>query len=195
MLNRSTESSAVDFSRLMIEVFHQSPVGNALSVGYRLGLFEVLANLPNATARQIALTARLNEDQVREWLSKLVTGSVIDYDAKARTYSLPAKYAEFLTDFAAYDFAAYDITAVPDREQTATDTFDDVLTRSFPQLNVQNVSIHDTDCDGFHPNEVEKPLFERDWEYFVVTQDPKTGAYRTQTLCCDSVRVTPDFRY
>ena len=31
------------------------------------------------------------------------------------------------------------------------------------------------------------PLFDRDWEVFVVRRDAETGDYATQTACCEGV--------
>jgi 2-polyprenyl-3-methyl-5-hydroxy-6-metoxy-1,4-benzoquinol methylase len=39
----------------------------------------------------------LSERYVREWLGVMVTGRIVDYDSKHRTYSLPAEHASFLT--------------------------------------------------------------------------------------------------
>ncbi len=185
MMNRNSEKRAADVTRLMIEVFDQSAIGEALSVGYRVGLFEILANMPNSTAKQISAAARLNESQVREWLAKLVTGRVVDFDPRTASYSLPVEYAEFLTDRGMYNTSGNHFA--PEFDTVGRDQFD---TRSYPNIIIENADIHDTDCSGTEDVERAKPLFERDWEYFVVTRDPATGAYKTQTLCCDSAKVT-----
>ena len=52
-----------------------------------------MAGLPPATSAQIADAAGLNERYVREWLGGMTTGQVVDYDADAATYSLPAHRA------------------------------------------------------------------------------------------------------
>jgi hypothetical protein len=53
-----------------------------LSVGQRVGLFDVLRDLPPATCAEIARRAGLNERYVREWLGAMVTGRVIEVDAE-----------------------------------------------------------------------------------------------------------------
>ena len=34
------------------------------------------------------------------------------------------------------------------------------------------------------------PLFDRDWEVFVVRRDTETGAFATQTACCEDILET-----
>jgi hypothetical protein len=36
----------------------------------------------------------------------------------------------------------------------------------------------------YRPEEPD-PLFDRDWEVFVIRRDSETGAYATQTACCE----------
>ena len=67
------------------------------SIGHRTGLFDVMATLPPSTSQAIAKEAGLAERYVREWLGAMVTGGVIDYDAEAGTYHLPAEHAASLT--------------------------------------------------------------------------------------------------
>ena len=68
-----------------------------LSIGHQTGLLDTMAGLGAATSAQIAEAAGLNERYVREWLGGMTTGHVVDYDAEAATYSLPAHRAGVLT--------------------------------------------------------------------------------------------------
>ncbi|MCV7088990.1 class I SAM-dependent methyltransferase [Mycobacterium interjectum] len=74
-----------------------------LSIGHQTGLLDTMAGLPPATSAQIAEAAGLNERYVREWLAGMTAGHVIDYDANAGTYSLPAHRAGVLTRAAGPD--------------------------------------------------------------------------------------------
>ncbi len=74
-----------------------------LSIGHQTGLLDTMAGLPPATSAQIAEAAGLNERYVREWLAGMTTGHVIDYDADAGTYALPAHRAGVLTRAAGPD--------------------------------------------------------------------------------------------
>ncbi|ORW41818.1 methyltransferase [Mycobacterium paraense] len=74
-----------------------------LSIGHQTGLLDTMAGLPPATSAQIAEAAGLDERYVREWLAGMTTGHVIEYDAVAGTYSLPAHRAGVLTRAAGPD--------------------------------------------------------------------------------------------
>jgi SAM-dependent methyltransferase len=74
-----------------------------LSVGHRTGLLDTLATLEPATSDRIAAAAGLNERYVREWLSAMVTGRIIEYDPATRTYWLPREHAASLTRAAGPD--------------------------------------------------------------------------------------------
>ncbi len=67
------------------------------AVGHRLGLFDVLGDLPPATSTEIAATSGLAERYVREWLAVMVVSRIVDYDPRTRRYRLPAEHAACLT--------------------------------------------------------------------------------------------------
>lgn len=91
------QQKADQFGERMLEVLNSAGLALMISVGHRTGLFDVLAKMPPSTSHQIAEASGLNERYVREWLSAMVTGGVIEYDANAETYFLPAEHAEILT--------------------------------------------------------------------------------------------------
>ena len=68
-----------------------------VSVGHRTGLFDVMAAMPAATSAEIASGAGLDERYVREWLAAMTTGKIVDHDAAAGSFSLPADHAAWLT--------------------------------------------------------------------------------------------------
>ena len=94
------------FSESLVDTLNKSAIALALSIGDRVGLFSVMAGLPDATSQQIAEAAGLNERYVREWLGTMVTGRVVDYYAESGTYRLPDEHAAFLTNDGEYNFAS-----------------------------------------------------------------------------------------
>lgn len=68
-----------------------------ISIGHRTGLFDTLAGMDAATSESIAARAKLDERYVREWLGAMTTGGVVEFDAGARTWRLPAEHAAHLT--------------------------------------------------------------------------------------------------
>ncbi|WP_284735840.1 class I SAM-dependent methyltransferase [Dongia deserti] len=79
------------------EIINAGAIAAMMSIGHRLGLFRVMAELPPATSAEIAAAAKLNERYVREWLAVMVTGGVVTYDAGRATYTLPREHAACLT--------------------------------------------------------------------------------------------------
>ena len=81
----------------LLTILNDGGIAVLASLGHQLGLFETLASLPPATARQVADTAGLNERYVREWLGGVVTAGFVDYEPSAHTYALRADHALLLT--------------------------------------------------------------------------------------------------
>ncbi len=100
------QQKAEAFSESLVDTLNKSAISLALSIGDRVGLFTTMASMPDATSKQIAETAGLNERYVREWLGTMVTGRVVNYYPETRTYQLPAEHAAFLTDEGEYNFAS-----------------------------------------------------------------------------------------
>jgi 2-polyprenyl-3-methyl-5-hydroxy-6-metoxy-1,4-benzoquinol methylase len=97
----TTQESASEtveaFTERMVDTLDSASLAILLSVGHQTGLLDTMAGLPPATSSQIADAAGLTERYVREWLGGMTTGHIVDYDAAARTYSLPAHRAAVLT--------------------------------------------------------------------------------------------------
>lgn len=85
------------FAEKMLGVFNSGALGLMVSLGHRSGLFDLMADMPPATSREIAARGRFDERYVREWLGAMVTGGVIEYDSASRTYRLPPEHASLLT--------------------------------------------------------------------------------------------------
>jgi 2-polyprenyl-3-methyl-5-hydroxy-6-metoxy-1,4-benzoquinol methylase len=100
------QKKADTFIETMVDVLNKSAIALTLSIGHRAGLFDVMAEMPEATSQQIADKAGLNERYVREWLGTLVTGRVVNYFPESKTYQLPAEHAGCLTTSANPNIAA-----------------------------------------------------------------------------------------
>lgn len=100
------QQKAEAFSESLVDTLNKSAVALALSIGDRVGLFSIMAGMPDATSKQISEAAGLNERYVREWLGTMVTGRVVNYYPESRTYQLPAEHAAFLTEEGEYNFAS-----------------------------------------------------------------------------------------
>lgn len=68
-----------------------------ISIGYKTGLFDIIAQLKPSTSQEISQAAKLNERYIREWLGAMVTGNIIEYDPLTEKYFLPKEHSAFLT--------------------------------------------------------------------------------------------------
>jgi 2-polyprenyl-3-methyl-5-hydroxy-6-metoxy-1,4-benzoquinol methylase len=93
------------FAAWILESFNQAAFCLMASVGHRLGLFDVMQQMPPATSHEIAGRAGLDERYVREWLGAMTTSKVVECASDGRTdrYSLPAEHAAVLTRAAGAD--------------------------------------------------------------------------------------------
>ncbi len=86
------------FGERAVGMLNEAALTFMLSIGHRTGLLDTMRRLNRAaTTHEIADEAGLDERYVREWLGALVTGRVVDYDPKTRSYCLPAEHAAWLT--------------------------------------------------------------------------------------------------
>ena len=108
-LDETTET----FAGRMIDAVDQASIAILASIGHQTGLFDTMARLPAATSVQIADAAGLDERYVREWLGGMVTGRVVDYDKRSRTYVLPPHRAAVLTSAAGPDNLALVAQFIP----------------------------------------------------------------------------------
>jgi 2-polyprenyl-3-methyl-5-hydroxy-6-metoxy-1,4-benzoquinol methylase len=85
------------FNAALADHYNSAAITTMISIGHKTGLFDKLANLPPATSAEIAEVTGLNERYVREWLAAMVTGRVIEYEPRTKTYWLPEEHAASLT--------------------------------------------------------------------------------------------------
>jgi 2-polyprenyl-3-methyl-5-hydroxy-6-metoxy-1,4-benzoquinol methylase len=85
------------FAGQMMAILNHGLLGLMISIGHRTQLFDKMATLGPSTPAEIARAASLDERYVREWLSSLATGGVVDYDGRRGTFLLPAEHAACLT--------------------------------------------------------------------------------------------------
>jgi SAM-dependent methyltransferase len=85
------------FAGQTIGILNHSLLAFMISVGHRTGLFDRMATLGPSSSAEVARAAGLDERYVREWLSAMVTGRIVDYDGRRGTYQLPAEHAACLT--------------------------------------------------------------------------------------------------
>jgi 2-polyprenyl-3-methyl-5-hydroxy-6-metoxy-1,4-benzoquinol methylase len=101
------------FGGRLMGLLNEGALAVMLSVGYRTGLLDIMAKLPPSTSEQIADAANLNERYVREWLGALTTGKIIEYNAVAKTYHMPAEHSAFLTRDAGADNVGFFAQYIP----------------------------------------------------------------------------------
>src|SRR5918992_6203274 len=70
----------------------------SLYLGYRLGLFQALADAGPVTSQEFAQRTKYAERYLREWLSAMAAGGYIDYDPVSTRFSLSAEHARVLLD-------------------------------------------------------------------------------------------------
>ncbi|MGB8720393.1 MAG: class I SAM-dependent methyltransferase, partial [Desulfobacterales bacterium] len=96
-----TDVEKAAFSQKMIAILNGGALNLAMAIGYRTGLFDVLAGLERPQpAAAIAASAGLNQRYVSEWLNVMVTGGIIELttsDHGGSLYRLPVAHAAFLT--------------------------------------------------------------------------------------------------
>ena len=95
------------FAGRMIGLLNDAFLSLLVSIGYRIGLYETMAELEPATSEEIAAAAALDERYVREWLGAMATGRLVEYDPERGTFRLPPEHAAFLTRAAGPDNMAF----------------------------------------------------------------------------------------
>lgn len=104
---RSTD----EFADQLLDMLNQGALSLMVSIGHRTGLFDCMAETPNARYGQIAAHSGLEPRYVKEWLGAMVTGGLVHYQPEDQTYHLPHSHAALLTRSASPDniavFAQY----------------------------------------------------------------------------------------
>jgi SAM-dependent methyltransferase len=94
-----------EFARTLFGHYTSGMVTLMVDIGHETGLFDAMAS-GGGTSEQIADRAGLNERYVREWLSAMATGGIVEYDAGSRTFRLPPEHAVCLTGTSSRNLAA-----------------------------------------------------------------------------------------
>lgn len=92
-----SDAKREQFAQKLVGVVNSAGLSLMISIGHRTGLFDRMAEIDWATSHQVAERAALQERYVREWLGAMVTGGVVEYDPKNKTYRLPPEHASWLT--------------------------------------------------------------------------------------------------
>jgi 2-polyprenyl-3-methyl-5-hydroxy-6-metoxy-1,4-benzoquinol methylase len=90
-------SKAEEFVSKMFQLLNSGMLSLMISIGYKTGLFDIIAQLKPSTSQEISQAAKLNERYIREWLGAMVTGNIIEYDSLTEKYFLPKEHSAFLT--------------------------------------------------------------------------------------------------
>ncbi|MCM0612412.1 methyltransferase domain-containing protein [Marinobacter sediminum] len=85
------------FVETLVTMLNHGATVTMISLGHRLGLFDILAELPPASSENIAKLAGLDERYVREWLAVMTTARIVIYNAVDGHYQLPEAHAACLT--------------------------------------------------------------------------------------------------
>ena len=105
--------SAEAFAERVAGMANDAAVTVMVSIGHRTGLFDTMAALPPSSSAEVAEAAALSERYVREWLAAIVTGGIVTYDLKQKTYVLPPEHAACLTRGAPLGNLAVAANAIP----------------------------------------------------------------------------------
>jgi SAM-dependent methyltransferase len=89
------------FADRMGYMMNEAALALMISIGHRTELFDTLASTGATTSEDLAASAGLAERYVREWLGAMVTGGIVEYDPRRRTYRLPPEHAMSLIRLAA----------------------------------------------------------------------------------------------
>lgn len=90
-------SKAEEFASKMFQFLNSGMLSLMISIGYKTGLFDTIAQLKPSTSQEISQATKLNERYIREWLGAMVTGNIIEYDPLTEKYFLPKEHSAFLT--------------------------------------------------------------------------------------------------
>lgn len=91
------KTRAKAFQMNMVSIMNGGALALMISLGHKTGLFDSMDGKPARTAAEIADDAGLDERYVREWLSAMACGAIVEYDGNTDTFVLPAEHAGLLT--------------------------------------------------------------------------------------------------
>lgn len=109
------------FRARLRDIHNSGALALAVSLGHRLGLFDLMAGMKPARGEDVAEAAGLDERYVREWLSALTAGGIVDWDPVTGTFVLPAEHASLLTRRASPENMAVSLQFIPLLASVETD--------------------------------------------------------------------------
>lgn len=89
-----------EFSKKMIDILNSGALNVALAIGYKIGLFDVMAAIPEpATVATIADRSRMNRRYVEEWLGIMSSGGIVELSMASDVphYHFPREHASLLS--------------------------------------------------------------------------------------------------
>ncbi len=106
-MTQTTRQSQPCFAQKMTDILNYGALNLAMSIGYTVGLFDVLDTMNGpAPVPVIAEAAGLNERYITEWLGVMVTGGIVELEVGAMgedLYVLPREHADLITRRAGKD--------------------------------------------------------------------------------------------
>ena len=88
---------AVAFAERVQGIVNGGALSLLLSIGHRAGLFDVMGRLGFATSDEVAREAGLEADRVRDWLTALAAGGIVEREPTRGAFRLPAEHAACLS--------------------------------------------------------------------------------------------------
>lgn len=90
------------FGDRMLELVNHSLLSVLVSIGHRTRLFDTMSGMAEsgegwATSGEVASAAGLDERYVREWLSAMACGRIVELDSETMRFRLPESRAKSLT--------------------------------------------------------------------------------------------------
>lgn len=89
------------FSQKMIDILNSGALNLALSIGYKVGLFDAMDRFDTPqTLSALSECSGLNARYIREWLGIMVTGGIVEItheNGEESKYLLPKEHGDFLT--------------------------------------------------------------------------------------------------
>lgn len=86
-----------EFRQRMSQLVNDGMLALMVSIGHRTRLFDVLDGRRPSTSAEIASAGGLDERYVREWLSAMACGGIVEYDPGPQRFRLPPAHAALLT--------------------------------------------------------------------------------------------------
>jgi len=91
------KNKARAFMQTMLDIMNGGALSLMMSIGHKTRLFDTMDGASPASSADIAEQCGLSERYVREWLSAMACGGIIDYNASTDQFDLPDEHAGLLT--------------------------------------------------------------------------------------------------